>query len=141
HGITRNNKRIEQHVVAEDHDRESEQTAPAGNFCGSALRIVDRANCHFHSSPGGQLLWLVHSDYDFASSAPCFVVTHRLRGLAQLVSPIDNGYHLARLHEVAQQLQILFVQFRNIPDELLTDEPRQQIHFETPTYTRPRFRV
>src|SRR6266700_2795988 len=84
---------------------------------------------------------LFHSDYYFASSAPCFVVPHRLRGLAQLVSPVDDGFHLPRLHEVAQQLQILFVQFRNITDELLTDEPRQQIRFEIPNYTSPRFRV
>src|SRR5438876_3250177 len=73
---------------------------------------------------------LFHSDCDFTSSVSFFQISHRLRGLAQLVSPVDDGCHLPRLHEVAQQLQILFVQFRNIPDELLTDEPRQQIRFE-----------
>src|SRR2546429_6618994 len=30
--VAGNHERIEQHVVAKDHDRESEQTAPAGNF-------------------------------------------------------------------------------------------------------------
>src|SRR5438046_5454204 len=82
---------------------------------------------------------LFHSDCDFASSAPCFVVPHRLCGLAQLVSPVDDGCHLPRLHEVAQQLQLLFVQCRNIPDELLIDEPRQQTRSESPTDTSARF--
>src|SRR6266852_1621329 len=84
---------------------------------------------------------LFHRDYDFSSRVAFFEIPHRLRGLAQLVSPLDDGCHLPRLHEVAQQLQILFVQFRNVRDELLTDEPRQQIRFEIPNYTPPRFRV
>src|SRR6476659_9262742 len=82
-----------------------------------------------------------HSDYYFALGVAFFEIPHRLRGLAQLVSPVDDGCYLPRLHEVAQQLQILFVQFRNITDELLTAEPRQQIRFEIPSYTPPRFRV
>ena len=82
-----------------------------------------------------------HSDYYFSSCVAFFEIPHRLRGLAQLVSPVDDGCHFPRLHEVAQQLQILFVQFRNIADELLTNEPRQQIRFEIPNYTPPRFRV
>src|SRR6266581_9688852 len=84
---------------------------------------------------------LLHSDYYFSSRVAFFEIPHRLRGFAQLVSPVDDGCHLPRLHEVAQQLQILFVQFRNIPDELLTDEPRQQIRFESPNHTSQRFRV
>ena len=84
---------------------------------------------------------LFHSDYYLSSCVAFFEIPHRLRGLAQLVSSVDDGCHLPRLHEVAQQLQILFVQFRNIADELLTDEPRQQIRFEIPNYTPPRFRV
>src|SRR6266852_815209 len=84
---------------------------------------------------------LFHGDHDFAARVAFFEIPHRLRGLAQLVSPVDDGCHLPRLHEVAQQLQILFVQFRDITDELLTDEPRQQIRFELPNYTPPRFRV
>src|SRR6266446_5002680 len=87
------------------------------------------------------LLALFHNDYYFSSRVSFFEIAHRLRGLAQLVSPVDDGCHLPRLHEVAQQLQILFVQFRTITDELLTDEPRQQIRFEIPNYTPPRFRV
>src|SRR5882724_11548593 len=83
---------------------------------------------------------LSHGDYYFSSRVAFFEIPHRLRGLAQLVSPVDDGC-LPRLHEVAQQLQILFVQFRDITDELLTDEPRQQIRFEIPNYTPPRFRV
>src|SRR6266496_5409724 len=78
---------------------------------------------------------LFHGDYYFSSSAPCFVVPHRLCGLAQLVSPVDDGCHLPRLHEVAQQLQILFVRCCTVPDELLIDEPRQQIRFEHTAYT------
>src|SRR5213083_2241151 len=87
------------------------------------------------------LIALFHSDYYFPSRVAFFEIPHSLRGLAQLVSPVDDGCHLPRLHEVAQQLQILFVQFRNIPDELLTDEPRQQIRLESPNHTPPRFRV
>src|SRR5437899_6295478 len=99
------------------------------------ITLADHFNTRFSFTE------LFHSDYYFSSSAPCFVVPHRLRGLAQLVSPVDDGCHLPRLHEVAQQLQILFVQFRDITDELLTDEPRQQIRFEIPNYTPARFRV
>src|SRR5207249_8788982 len=84
---------------------------------------------------------LFHSDCDFASSVSFFEIPHRPRGLAQLVSPVDDGCHLPRLHEIAQQLQILFVQFRPIPDELLRDEPRQEARFENPSDTPPRFRV
>src|SRR6266404_5810135 len=84
---------------------------------------------------------LFHSDYYFPSRVAFFKIPHRLRGLAQLVSPVDDGCHLPCLHEVAQQLQILLVQFRNICDELLMDEPRQQIRFEISNYTPPRFRV
>src|SRR5882724_8027859 len=87
------------------------------------------------------LLALFHSNYYFSSSVSFFQIPHCLRGLAQLVSPVDDGGHLPRLHEVAQQLQILFVRFRTIPDELLTDEPRQQTCFENPSDTPPRFRV
>src|SRR6266566_8469137 len=84
---------------------------------------------------------LFHSYNYFPACVAFFEIPHRLRGLAQLVSPVDDGCHLPGLHEVAQQLQILFVQFRNIPDELLTDEPRQQIRFESPNHTSQRFRV
>src|SRR5213592_1226600 len=87
------------------------------------------------------LIALFHSDYYFSSRVAFFEIPHRLRGLAQLVSPVDDGCQLPRLHEVAQQFQILFVRCRSIPDELLVTEPRQEIRFEGPTYTSPRFRV
>src|SRR6266403_3024312 len=87
------------------------------------------------------LLALFHSDYYFSSSVSFFEIPHRLRGLAQLVSPVDDGCDLPRLLEVAQQLQILFVRFRTIPDERLTDEPRRQIRFENSSDAPPRFRV
>src|SRR2546421_9178742 len=84
---------------------------------------------------------LFHSYNYFSARVSFFEIPHRLRGLAQLVSPVDDGCHLPRLHEVAQHGQILFVQFRNIPDELLTDEPRQQRRLESPNDTPPRFGV
>src|SRR6266481_4907414 len=87
------------------------------------------------------LLALFHSDYYFSSSVSFFEIPHRLRGLAQLVSSVDDRCQLPRLHEVAQQLQILFVQFRSIVDELLAGESRQQIRPETPNHTPPRFRM
>src|SRR6266699_1072605 len=99
------------------------------------ITLADHFNTRFSFTE------LFHSDYYFPSRVAFFEIPHRLRGLAQLVSPVDDGCHLPRLHEVAQQLQILFVQFRNIPDELLTDEPRQQIRLESPSDTPPRFRV
>src|ERR1700682_2424994 len=107
------------------------------NQTTSARRITltDHFNTRFSFTE------LLHGDYYFSASVPFFEIPHRLRGLAQLVRPVDDGCHLPRLHEVAQQLQILFVQFRNIPGELLTDEPRQQIRFEIHNYTPPRFRV
>src|SRR5438552_18148694 len=94
---------------------------------------------HFNTRPS--FTELFHSYNYFPSRVAFFEIPHRLRGLAQLVSPIDDGCHLPRLHEVAQQLQILFVQFRPIPDELLRDEPRQEARFENPSDTPPRFRV
>src|ERR1700694_3968226 len=107
------------------------------NQTTSARRITlaDHLNTRF------SFIELFHSYNYFPSRVAFFEIPHRFRGLAQLVSPVDDGCHLPRLHEVAQQLQILFVQFRNIADELLTDEPRQQIRFEIPNYTPPRFRV
>src|SRR5712671_3618374 len=84
---------------------------------------------------------LFHSYNDFSARVTFFEIPHRLRGLAQLVSPVDDGCHLSRLREVAQQPQILFVQFRSIVDELLAGESRQQIRSETPNDTPPRFRV
>src|SRR5437899_8760581 len=93
------------------------------------ITLADHFNTRFSFTE------LLHSDYYFSSRVALFEIPHRLRGLAQLVSPIDDGCHLPRLHEVAQQLQIFFVPFRAIPDELLTAEPRQQIRFENPTHT------
>src|SRR3979411_528753 len=89
------------------------------------ITLADHFNARFSFTE------LFHSDYYFPSSVAFFEITHRLRGLAQLVSPVDDGYHLPGLHEIAQQLQILFVQFRTIVDELLTDEPRQETRFES----------
>src|SRR5438105_15109926 len=77
---------------------------------------------------------LFHSYNYFPARVAFFEIPHRLRGFAQLVSPVDDGDHLPRLDEVAQQLQFLFVQFRNIRDELMTDEPRQPVHFTIPNY-------
>ena len=72
HGITRNNKRIEQHVVPDYHDRESEQAAPAGDFRGCALRIVDHVHAVFiwtvASSSGGTFAPLIKSQSMIASS-------------------------------------------------------------------------
>src|SRR5439155_18141592 len=84
---------------------------------------------------------LFHSYNYFPARVSFFEIPHRLRGLAQFVSPVDDGCHCPRLHEVAQHGQILFVQCRNIPDKLLTDEPRQQTRFESPNDTSPGFRV
>src|SRR6266536_1506517 len=101
------------------------------NQTTSARRITlaDHFNTRFSFTE------LLHSDYYFSSRVALFEIAHCLRGLAQLVSPLDDGCHLPRLHEVAQQLQILFVHFCSNHDELLTDEPRQQGRFEPTSYT------
>src|SRR5437868_5460747 len=80
---------------------------------------------------------LFHSYNYFSSRVAFFEIPHRLRGLAQLVSPVDDGCHLSGLHEVAQQLQVLFVQLRAVPDELLAGESRQETRFESPSDTPP----
>src|SRR5205823_12010328 len=99
------------------------------------ITLADHFNTRF------SFIELFHSYNYFSSRVTFFEIPHRLRGLAQLVSSVDDGCHLPRLHEVAQQLQILFVQFRNIPDELLADEPRQKTRSERPNDTSPVIRV
>src|ERR1700675_1888896 len=101
------------------------------NQTTSARRITlaDHFNTRFSFTE------LLHSNHYFSSRVAFFEIPHRLRGLAQLVSPVDDGCHLPRLHEVAQQLQILFVRCCTVPDELLIGEPRQQIRFEYTRYT------
>src|SRR5437773_2748293 len=103
------------------------------NQAMSARRITlaDHFNTRFSFTE------LFHSYNYFPSRVSLFEIAHRFRGLAQLVSPVDDGCHLPRLHEVAQHGQISFVQCCNIPDELLADEPRQQIRFESPNHTPP----
>src|SRR5437016_9155296 len=107
------------------------------NQTRSARRITlaDHFNTRFSFTE------LFHSYNYFSARVSLFEIAHRFRGLAQLVSPVDDRGHLPRLHEVAQHGQILLVQCCNIPDELLTDEPRQQRRLESPNDTRPRFRV
>src|SRR6266516_3867320 len=107
------------------------------NQTTSARRITLAAHFNIRFS----FTELFHSYYYFSSRVAFFEIPHRLCGLAQLVSPVDDGCYLPSLREVAQQLQILFVQFHTIPDELLTNEPRQEARFENPSDTPPRFRV
>jgi hypothetical protein len=45
---------------------------------------------------------LFHSYNYFPARVAFFEIPHRLRGLAQFVSVVDDGCHLPRLHEVAQ---------------------------------------
>jgi Phage integrase, N-terminal SAM-like domain len=44
--------------------------------------------------------FLVHSYYDLSSSVALFQIFNRLRDVTQLVSPIDDGLHLAALHKI-----------------------------------------
>src|SRR5437016_1603241 len=94
------------------------------------ITLADHFNTRFSFTE------LLHSDYHFSSRVAFFEIPHRLGSLAQLVSPVDNGCHLPRFHEVAQRGQIVFVRCCTVPDELLIDEPRQQIRFENPSDTR-----
>src|SRR5437667_6302505 len=99
------------------------------------ITLADHFNIRFSFTE------LFHSYYYFSTRVAFFEIPHRLCGLAQLVSPVDDGCHLPRLHDVAQQLQILFVRFCTIPHKLLTDEPRQQIRSENPNHTPQHSRV
>ena len=67
----------------------------------------------------------VRNDHDLASSVPFFHVADRGRGLAQRITPIDDGRHLAGLHEPGQESQVLLFQVREKPEELLAHEWRQ----------------
>src|SRR5207247_10505959 len=118
--------------------------ATSAMFAAVCCQLFATANPSFGGSILSAIIFCGYSfdsEYYFSARVPLFEIAHRFCGLAQLVTAVDDGCHLPRLHEVAQQLQILFVRFRTIPDELLTNEPRQQIRFESPNHTSQRFRV
>jgi Cu(I)/Ag(I) efflux system membrane protein CusA/SilA len=71
------------------------------------------------------LVVLFHIYYYFSSSVSFFEIPDRRWDLTQLVTPVDDRCHLTGLHEVAQDGQVLFVQFRQNHAELLAHERRQ----------------
>ena len=78
----------------------------------------------------------VRNDHDFPSSVPFFQVADRSRGLAQRITPIDDGRHLAGLHEPGQESQVLLVQVREKHDELLAHEWRQHERLDRTIHRR-----
>ena len=50
--------------------------------------------------------------HHFCPSVPFFQTANGLRGLAQLVAPVNDWCHFSGLHEVVQDGQVLFVQFK-----------------------------
>ena len=60
-------------------------------------------------------------DY-FPSSAACFQVSDRLWDLFQAVTAIDDGSHLSRLHEIAENGQIVSVHSGQKENKFLADE-------------------
>ena len=73
-----------------------------------------------HSSLG--LVVLSHRDDHFPSSMPLFEISESFSDLTQRIRPVDDRRHLSGLHQIAQNIQIVFGQFRNVEDELLAGE-------------------
>ena len=47
-----------------------------------------------------EVLSLLHSYYDFASSVALFQIRNRCRDLTQLVTPVDDWLHFSGLHQI-----------------------------------------
>ena len=62
------------------------------------------------------------SDYDFAARVTFFQIADCSLRLTHFVSSIDHRRDFSGLHEVAQNIQIVFGQFRNVEDKLLAGE-------------------
>src|SRR5205809_183486 len=103
------------------------------NQAMSARRITlaDHFNTRFSFTE------LFHSYNYFPSRVSLFEIAHRFRGLAQLVSPVDDGCHLPRLHEVAQHGQISFVQILfGVVHDVICADGSDKIDFSRTAYAR-----
>src|ERR1700738_5589358 len=72
-------------------------------------------------APTGEVLWLLQGDYDFSSSVAFFQISDRRRDFTQLVSPIDDRFHLSGLHEIAQDSQVRVARVRHPHAPFLPD--------------------
>src|SRR5882724_11927981 len=59
-----------------------------------------------------------------------FQITKSISGLIQFVSPIDHRRYFSGLHEIGEECHVLFIELRNVGDELLADEPRPHIRVQ-----------
>src|SRR5437773_12188045 len=86
------------------------------SFGGSILLIVILFPPHY------QRWLLLHGDYDFAVRVPFFQIAKRRLRLAHFVSAVDDRRYFSRLHQIAQNIQIVFGECRNVEDKLLAGE-------------------
>ena len=63
---------------------------------------------------------LFRDDYDFSARVTFFEIADRVLCLTDLVSAVDHRSDFSGLHQVAQNIQIVFGQFRNVEDKLLS---------------------
>src|SRR6266516_7603106 len=69
-----------------------------------------------------EVLSLLHCYYDFASSVALFQIRDCGRDLTQLISPINDRFHLSGLHEIGQNGQVLLIRIGYKHAHLLTHE-------------------
>src|SRR5207253_10514392 len=102
--------------VSAEHDQgEREQSGGLRDFCGGPLCVVDLVSCH--------CCWrLFDDDYDFSARVTFFQITDRSLRFTEFVGSIDDWRYFSGLHQVAQNIQIVFGSFRNVEDELLAGE-------------------
>src|SRR5207302_10110672 len=99
--------------------------APRLSGAATALQFAADLN-EIASNIGSSRLGLVllRHGYDyFASSVALFQVAKRVSRFTQFVSPVDDRCHLSGLHEIGQDHHVLFVELRDVTDELLADKP------------------
>src|SRR6266480_2876584 len=79
------------------------------------LSILSVVICHF--------CWrLFDGDHDFSVRVTFFQIAKRSLRLTHFVSAVDDRRYFSRLHQIAQDIQIVFGQFSNVEDELLLVE-------------------
>src|SRR6266567_6585013 len=62
------------------------------------------------------------SDDYFSTGVAFFEIVDCILCLTNLVSPVDDRRDFSGLHQIAQNIQVIFGQFRNVGDELLAGE-------------------
>src|SRR5436309_5252636 len=69
---------------------------------------------------------LFGGDYDFSARVTLLQIADRSLRLTELVSAVDHRSDFSRLHEVAQNIQIVFGQRGDVKDKLLLGKVGQE---------------